>query len=355
MSTVVDVTLRGVVKHFGDVRAVDGLSLEIPRGSFFALLGPSGCGKTTTLRMIGGFEEPTSGQILLGERDVVGLPPYRRDVNTVFQSYALFPHMTVFDNVAFGLERKRAGREETRRRVLEVLELVDLAGREKRKPKQLSGGQQQRVALARAIVNSPRVLLLDEPLGALDMKLRRQMQLELKRIQAELGITFIHVTHDQEEAMTMADTIAVMNEGRIEQLGAPSDLYERPRSAFVAGFLGASNLLDGTVVAPNLVRLADGTEVRGDTGGLSGAVAAGVRPEKLALDDRRENVLRGVVRETAYVGVATQVVVATGAGEVTVFHQNVEAGGLAPAPGSNVSVSWSPEATFVIPQEGSNS
>ena len=216
-----DVRLEDVVKEFADVRAVDGISLEIPRGSFFALLGPSGCGKTTTLRMIGGFEEPTSGRIFLGDRDVVGLPPYKRDVNTVFQSYALFPHMTVADNVAFGLERKRIGKAEVRTRVSEILELVDLAGREGRKPRQLSGGQQQRVALARAIVNNPRVLLLDEPLGALDLKLRKQMQLELKRIQHEIGITFVHVTHDQEEAMTMADTIAVMNGGRIEQLGLP--------------------------------------------------------------------------------------------------------------------------------------
>ena len=217
-----DVRLVEVVKEFPELRAVDRISLEIPRGSFFALLGPSGCGKTTTLRMIGGFEEPTSGQILLADRDVVGLPPYKRDVNTVFQSYALFPHMTIGENVAFGLERRKIAKGEIRTRVAEVLELVDLAGREKRKPTQLSGGQQQRVALARAIVNNPRVLLLDEPLGALDLKLRKQMQLELKRIQNEVGITFVHVTHDQEEAMTMADTIAVMNQGRIEQLGAPT-------------------------------------------------------------------------------------------------------------------------------------
>ncbi|MSO96160.1 MAG: ABC transporter ATP-binding protein [Thermoleophilia bacterium] len=353
MSAAPDITLVEVTKHFGDVRAVDGLSLEIPRGSFFALLGPSGCGKTTTLRMIGGFEEPTSGSILLGDRDVVGLPPYRRDVNTVFQSYALFPHMNVFENVAFGLARKKTDRAETRKRVLEVLELVDLAGREGRKPKQLSGGQQQRVALARAIVNNPRVLLLDEPLGALDLKLRKQMQLELKRIQSELGITFVHVTHDQEEAMTMADTIAVMNDGRIEQLGAPAELYERPGSAFVAGFLGVSNLLAGTVTGAGTVLLESGVEVRGDTAGLTGAVSAGVRPEKLLLGEGGVNVLRGTVKESAYVGVATQVVVATGAGDVTVFHQNVEAGGFAAAAGTAVSVSWSPEATFVIPREGS--
>jgi spermidine/putrescine transport system ATP-binding protein len=344
-----DVRLVDIVKEFDDVRAVDGVSVDIPSGSFFALLGPSGCGKTTSLRMIGGFEEPTSGQIFLGDRDVVGLPPYRRDVNTVFQSYALFPHMSVFENVAFGLERKGIDKAQLRIRVLEVLELVDLAGREKRKPKQLSGGQQQRVALARAIVNNPRVLLLDEPLGALDLKLRKQMQLELKRIQHELGLTFVHVTHDQEEAMTMADTIAVMNHGRIEQLGTPSELYERPRTAFVAGFLGKSNLLEGVVAAPGVVRLPDGTEVRGDTGEHTGAVAAGVRPEKVALREGGVNRINGTVKETAYIGVATEVVVSTAAGDLAVFHQNVEAGGVAPPPGAQVVLSWAPEATFVIP------
>src|SRR5207342_1707677 len=267
----------------------DGVSVEIPTGSFFALLGPSGCGKTTTLRMIGGFEDATSGRIFLGDRDVVGLPPYKRDVNTVFQSYALFPHMTIADNVAFGLERKRLPKAEVRTRVAEILELVDLAGRETSKPRQLSGGQQQRVALARAIVCNPRVLLLDEPLGALDLKLRKQMQLELKRIQNEVGITFVHVTHDQEEAMTMADTIAVMNGGRIEQLGTPADLYERPRTAFVAGFLGQSNLIRARVSG------ADGDslvlEVEGQNVAMPAArrqsgesdLLIGVRPEKIRL------------------------------------------------------------------------
>ena len=228
------------------------------------MLGPSGCGKTTTLRMIGGFEEPTEGRIFLGDQDVVGLPPYKRDVNTVFQSYALFPHMSIEDNVAFGLERKGVAKDQLRGRVAEMLELVGLSGFAKRKPKQLSGGQQQRVALGRALVNHPRVLLLDEPLGALDLKLRKNMQMELKRIQQEVGITFVHVTHDQEEAMTMADTIAVMNGGRIEQLGPPAELYERPATAFVAGFLGASNLLPGTVEGPDAIRLDDGTLVRAD-------------------------------------------------------------------------------------------
>jgi spermidine/putrescine transport system ATP-binding protein len=353
-ATPPDVRLVEVVKEFPELRAVDGISLEIPRGSFFALLGPSGCGKTTTLRMIGGFEEPTSGQILLADRDVVGLPPYKRDVNTVFQSYALFPHMTIADNVAFGLERRGIAKGEIRTRVSEVLELVDLAGREKRKPGQLSGGQQQRVALARAIVNNPRVLLLDEPLGALDLKLRKQMQLELKRIQNEVGITFVHVTHDQEEAMTMADTIAVMNQGRIEQLGNPSELYERPRTAFVAGFLGKSNLLDGTVAGDGVVRLGDGTEVRAGTNGAQGAISIGVRPEKISLGEGGANRLEGKVKESAYIGVATEVVVATAVGELTVFHQNVEAGGVAPPAGSAVTVSWTPEATFVVQREESS-
>jgi spermidine/putrescine transport system ATP-binding protein len=342
-----DVRLVDVVKRFDDLVAVDGISLEIPRGSFFAMLGPSGCGKTTTLRMIGGFEEPTEGQIFLGDRDVVGLPPYKRDVNTVFQSYALFPHMTVFDNVAFGLERRGVDKREIASRVSEILELVDLGGRERRKPRQLSGGQQQRVALARALVNNPRVLLLDEPLGALDLKLRKQMQLELKRIQHEVGITFVHVTHDQEEAMTMADTIAVMNGGHIEQLGAPSELYERPRTAFVAGFLGKSNLLQG-VVEGGGVRLEDGTLVRADTGAASGRVAVGVRPEKVALSEAGANRLPGTVRESAYIGVATEIVVDTPAGDISVFHQNSEAGGLVPALGTHVTVSWAPESTFVV-------
>ena len=323
-----DVRLEEVVKEFGETRAVDGISLEIPRGSFFALLGPSGCGKTTTLRMIGGFEDATSGRIFLGDRDVVGLPPYKRDVNTVFQSYALFPHMTIADNVAFGLERKKLPKAEVRTRVAEILELVGLAGRETSKPRQLSGGQQQRVALARAIVCNPRVLLLDEPLGALDLKLRKQMQLELKRIQNEVGITFVHVTHDQEEAMTMADTIAVMNGGRIEQLGTPAELYERPRTAFVAGFLGKSNLLAGTVAGDGLILLADGSELRASTNGARGAVSVGVRPEKISLADGGVNRLSGKVKESAYIGVATEVVVATAVGELTVFHQNVEAGGV---------------------------
>ena len=236
-----------MVKRFGDTVAVDGLDLAIERGAFYALLGPSGCGKTTTLRMIGGFEDPTSGRVNVGGHDVTDLPPYKRDVNTVFQSYALFPHLDVQKNVAFGLERKKLSKADVRQRVSEALELTQLGGLEKRRPSQLSGGQQQRVALARALVNRPRVLLLDEPLGALDLRLRKQLQIELKRIQQEVGITFVHVTHDQEEAMALADVIAVMNEGRIEQAGTGADLYERPSTAFVARFLGESNLIAGTL------------------------------------------------------------------------------------------------------------
>jgi spermidine/putrescine transport system ATP-binding protein len=347
-----DVRLEAVVKRFDEVAAVDGISLEIPRGSFFAMLGPSGCGKTTTLRMIGGFEEPDEGRIFLGDQDVVGLPPYKRDVNTVFQSYALFPHMTIEGNVGFGLERKGVPKAQRAGRVSEILELVGLAGFATRKPRQLSGGQQQRVALARALVNHPRVLLLDEPLGALDLKLRKQMQLELKRIQHEVGITFVHVTHDQEEAMTMADAIAVMNDGHIEQLGAPTVLYERPATAFVAGFLGASNLLAGTVEGPDAIRLEDGTLVRASVNGRSGTVAAGVRPEKITIGaGGGANELAGTISELAYIGVATQVVVRTPAGTVHVFAQNIDSGGRIPAPGTNVILSWAPESTFVVSEQ----
>jgi spermidine/putrescine transport system ATP-binding protein len=348
LQTAADVRLDRVTKRFDDVLAVDDVSLEIERGSFFALLGPSGCGKTTSLRMIGGFEEPTAGTIYLGDQDVTGRPPYRRDVNTVFQSYALFPHLTIFENVAFGLRRQGVKGRDARGRVTEILRLVGLSGMDKRKPRQLSGGQQQRVALARALVNKPRVLLLDEPLGALDLKLRKHMQLELKAIQHDVGITFVHVTHDQEEAMTMADRIAIMNAGRIEQLGTPSDLYEQPETAFVAGFLGISNLLAGTVSGPDLVRLGDGTEVRVPPralDGRSGRVAVGVRPEKIRLGHGEENRLSGRLLETAYVGVATQYVLETRAGNVSVYVQNSEPGARQEAPSE---ISWSPDSTFVV-------
>jgi spermidine/putrescine transport system ATP-binding protein len=349
-----DIRLIGLTKRFDDVVAVDGISLDIERGHFFALLGPSGCGKTTTLRMIGGFEEPTEGRIELGGVDVAPLPPYKRDVNTVFQSYALFPHLTIFENVAFGLRRRGVKGGELRRRVTEALELVGLAGLERRKPRQLSGGQQQRIALARALVNRPRVLLLDEPLGALDLKLRKEMQLELKRIQHEVGITFVHVTHDQEEAMTMADRIVIMDGGHIEQLGTPTELYERPRTPFVAGFLGVSNLLEGTVAGDDLVRLTDGTDVhcpREALSGRSGSVQIGVRPEKLRIGGEAENKLSGTVTESAYIGVSTQYIVDTPAGPVTVYVQNDRPGGQV-ATGERLTLSWSPESTFVVDQEG---
>ena len=239
-----EVGLQKLTKAFDDVVAVDAIDLRMPPGEFFTLLGPSGCGKTTTLRMIAGFERPTSGQIMLDGEDVAGVPPHRRNVNTVFQSYALFPHLDVAANVAFGLKYKRLGKEEQRRKVAEVLELVQLHGLERRKPSQLSGGQQQRVALARALVLTPRVLLLDEPLGALDARLRKSLQVELKAIQADVGVTFVFVTHDQEEALTMSDRVAVMNNGRVEQAGSPREVYEEPTTSFVADFLGVSNLLD---------------------------------------------------------------------------------------------------------------
>src|SRR5919204_217528 len=301
--------------------------------------------------MIGGFEEPTDGTIYLGNEPVSGKPPYKRDVNTVFQSYALFPHLSIFENVAFGLRRRGVRGHDVRGRVTDILRLVGLSGMEKRKPRQLSGGQQQRVALARALVNKPRVLLLDEPLGALDLKLRKQMQLELKGIQHDVGITFIHVTHDQEEAMTMADRIAVMNHGRIEQLGTPTELYETPATAYVAGFLGVSNLIAGTVSGPELVRLEDGTRVHVPAealAGRSGRLAIGIRPEKIRPDESEANRLAGVVAESAYIGVSTQYIVDTPAGSVSVYVQNDRPGAGGVSPGHHLSLSWNPECTFVV-------
>jgi spermidine/putrescine transport system ATP-binding protein len=364
----VDVRLVQVVKRFGDVFAVDHIDLEVRDGEFFSLLGPSGCGKTTTLRMIGGFEEPTSGLIELQGVDVTWLPPYRRNVNTVFQNYALFPHLTIFENVAFGLRRKGVRDSEVRSRVTEMLELVELPGYERRRPTQISGGQAQRVALARALINRPAVLLLDEPLGALDLKLRKQMQLELKRIQQEVGITFVYVTHDQEEAMTMSDRIAVMNRGRYEQLGDPESLYERPATRFVAGFLGVSNLLpgrvDGSADDYAVCRLADGSTIRIPRAQASGGseVEIGVRPEKIrmhgpdAAPPAGSNELSGVVRDASYLGVSTQYVVETRHGDrVTVYEQNVErtVHGSLHRPGEEVRISWSPDHTFAVPAEQS--
>ena len=341
-------SLVALTKQFGSVVAVDSVDLEIPAGGFFSLLGPSGCGKTTTLRMIAGFETPTSGRVLLDGHDIARTAPSKRPVNTVFQSYALFPHISIFENVAFGLRRRGVGKAEVTERVGQALELVDLGAFEKRKPNQLSGGQQQRVALARALVNRPRVLLLDEPLGALDLKLRKQMQLELKRIQHEVGITFVHVTHDQEEAMTMADQIAVMNSGHIEQLGTPNELYETPRTSFVAGFLGVSNLIEGEV-KDGAVVTANGTRIQ--VTGLareSGPVSIGVRPEKIHLNGDHPNRIPGRVLESAYTGVATQYVVGTDVGRLMVFAQNTDGGSAAAGAGSPVTLTFSPESTFVL-------
>ncbi len=366
-----DIALRNVTKRFGDMTAVDDLTLDIPRGSFFAMLGPSGCGKTTTLRMIGGFEEPTSGSIELAGKDVTNTPPHKRDVNTVFQSYALFPHMTVEKNVAFGLERRKVPKEDVKRRVAEALDLVELGPLARRRPTQMSGGQQQRVALARALVNRPQALLLDEPLGALDLRLRKQLQIELSHIQREVGITFVHVTHDQEEAMTMADTIAVMKDGRIDQLGSATELYDHPRTEFVANFLGSSNLIDATVAsrAADVVMFdTDGGTVRvparlvnGDAGG---AVRVGVRPEKISIRPvdagspeagPGENLLVGHVTDAAFLGVSTQYIVRTDGGhDIQVFAQNSGAGLETIGPGRRVAAVWEPEHTFVVPKEGTH-
>jgi spermidine/putrescine transport system ATP-binding protein len=361
------IELVGVEKEFTggghDVRAVEHVDLSIAEGEFFSLLGPSGCGKTTTLRMIAGFEEPTSGRILLHGRDMVGVPPFRRDVNMVFQQYALFPHMDVFENVAFGLRRKKVDRGEIKRRVTEALALVELEGREKRKPRQLSGGQQQRVALARALVNRPRALLLDEPLGALDLKLRQAMQLELKRIQREVGITFVYVTHDQEEALTMSDRLVVMNAGRIEQLGNPRELYEHPATRFVANFIGTSNILTG-----RLERKGDAWALAGlgpdervliaDPGraGPGQEVELAVRPEKILLRTEQDppppdrSALRAKVTEVVYLGTSTQYRAVTDGGQaVAVYRQNASAN-----PGADVLagqvgwLEWPPEHSYVL-------
>jgi spermidine/putrescine transport system ATP-binding protein len=363
-----DIHLDRVTKRFADTTAVDELTLSIERGAFYALLGPSGCGKTTTLRMIGGFEDPTEGTVYLGGSDVTDLPPYRRDVNTVFQSYALFPHLDVQRNVAFGLERQKLDRAEVTKRVQDALDLTQLHGLGKRKPGQLSGGQQQRVALARALVNRPRALLLDEPLGALDLRLRKQLQIELKRIQREVGITFVHVTHDQEEAMTMADTIAVMNEGRIEQQGGATELYERPATEFVANFLGDCNLIDGKLtrrdggVAEFVTH--DGAQLRVPDerigSALNGAaVRVGVRPEKLTLVPAGTqvpsgaNALKGRVELASFLGTAIQYVVHTAGGEeFTAVEQNrLGAEPESIGPGREVTLAWDPAHSILVAKE----
>jgi spermidine/putrescine transport system ATP-binding protein len=363
-STVAAIDLIGVAKEFTarhtSVAAVRELDLEIRRGEFFSLLGPSGCGKTTTLRMIAGFEEPTSGRVVLYGKDVTGVPPYRRDVNMVFQSYALFPHMTVHDNITFGLRRKGVGKAESSRRTNEMLELVELTGKGDRRPRELSGGQQQRVALARALVNHPRALLLDEPLGALDLKLRQAMQIELKRIQREVGITFVYVTHDQNEALTMSDRLAVMNDGKIEQEGRPQEIYEQPATRFVAGFIGTSNLLTGRVsrvsgkqavieVSPEerIVLPLHRNATRGDEVELT------VRPEKIVIGSRPPDadvcMLRGTVTEVVYLGTSTNFSVQTTTGaEMVVFQQNSASGHGQPARGETVWLSWQPQHSYPI-------
>ncbi|MFF2773715.1 ABC transporter ATP-binding protein [Streptomyces sp. NPDC058052] len=355
-----DVRLTGISKTYGSFTAVHPLDLTVPQGSFFALLGASGCGKTTTLRMIAGLEDPSTGTIFLGDRDVTDLPPYKRPVNTVFQSYALFPHMDISENIAFGLRRR--GIKSVKKQVDDMLELVQLGDKARHKPHQLSGGQQQRVAVARALINHPQVLLLDEPLGALDLKLRRQMQLELKRIQTEVGITFVHVTHDQEEAMTMADQVAVMNGGRVEQLGAPADLYENPRTTFVANFLGTSNLIAAEVAetGSDVVVTAGGGKLRvpgdrcTDAVRQGGKLLVGVRPEKISLthaDDAGSiadgrNKVTGRIVDSSFIGVSTQYVVNSPAGaELQVYEQNIERDARL-RPGAEVVLHWNPAHTF---------
>jgi spermidine/putrescine transport system ATP-binding protein len=353
----VAVRLSGITKRFGDFVAVDDLNLDIYEGEFFSLLGPSGCGKTTTLRMIAGFEEPTQGEISVAGEQVQGVPPYRRPVNTVFQSYAIFPHLNVFDNVAFGLRRAKVPKDEVASRVADACEMVQLAGFEKRKPGMLSGGQQQRVALARALVNRPKVLLLDEPLGALDLKLRKEMQLELKSLQEEVGITFVYVTHDQEEALTMSDRIAVINEGKVQQLAGPTTLYETPANRFVAGFIGQTNVFSGTVEAADgertTLRTREGLRVeavaRDQVSPREGEEAhAAVRPEKVRFGGSGDNVSAAEVKQVVYLGASTQYIVELeGGGKLVLYQQNAfDAAG--PSEGDGVTVSWDAQNCLVL-------
>ncbi|MEV0233553.1 ABC transporter ATP-binding protein [Nonomuraea sp. NPDC050786] len=347
------IELEDVVKEYlshGEVvQAVKGVTLDIAEGEFFSLLGPSGCGKTTTMRMIAGFEPPSKGLVRLHGKDVTNVPPNKRDVNMVFQSYALFPHMNVWDNVAFGLKQRRTPQEEIRRRVGEMLEIVDLTGREKRRPREMSGGQQQRVALARALVNRPRALLLDEPLGALDLKLRQAMQIELKRIQREVGITFVYVTHDQNEALTMSDRIAVMNDGLVEQLAGPREIYERPATAFVAGFIGTSNLLTGTANG-GVLKIGGGRVLVPEQ---DGDVTVTVRPEKITIGTEEPaeglSAVRGTVAEVVYLGTYNSYAVSLADGaEITVFQQNALDATATAERGDSVWLSWQAQHSYVI-------
>jgi spermidine/putrescine transport system ATP-binding protein len=356
------VELSSVTKRFGELVAVDDLSLAIPEGDFFTLLGPSGCGKTTTLRMVAGFEEASSGRVLIDGDDVAGVPPYKRPTNTVFQSYALFPHLNVKDNVAFGLKRQKVDKTDIDRRVGTELERVGLAGEAKRRPAQLSGGQQQRVALARALVNLPKVLLLDEPLGALDLKLRKGLQVQLKQIQREVGITFVYVTHDQEEALTMSDRIAVMNQGRIEQVADPEQVYDKPATSFVAGFIGVSNLMPGVVKnagARGEVRLDSGVTVNAEVNGFAAGdrCNAVVRPEKLWITPEGEKVdgnlpsVEGLVESSLYLGTSTQMIVRLPDDVVlTVLCPNTdeEERRSLPGGGARVKLSWAPEHMHLV-------
>jgi spermidine/putrescine transport system ATP-binding protein len=352
------VELRSVTKRFGELVAVDDVSLEIAAGEFFTLLGPSGCGKTTTLRIIAGFEEPTEGRVLIEGSDMVGTPPHRRPTNTVFQSYALFPHLSVSDNVAFGLRRKGVEADEIKRRVAAELERVGLRREANRRPAQLSGGQQQRVALARALVNLPKVLLLDEPLGALDLKLRKGLQIELKRIQRDVGITFVYVTHDQEEALTMSDRIAVMDNGKIEQVDDPEQVYERPATTFVAGFIGVSNLMPGVVEPGGEVRLDNGPTVpAAETDGFrtGDRCYAVVRPEKLRITtedaDGRLPSVEGTVESSLYLGTATQIIVDLGRDvRMTVLYPNANEAERQrlPGGGARVRLSWDPAQMHLV-------
>ena len=357
------VRLERVSKHFGELVAVKELDLDIGRGEFFTMLGPSGCGKTTTLRMVAGFEQPTAGRVLIEGSDVAGLPSYKRPTNTVFQSYALFPHLSVRDNVAFGLRRKKVPKDEIAQRVESELERVGLAAEINRRPNQLSGGQQQRVALARALVNLPKVLLLDEPLGALDLKLRKELQLELKGIQRDVGITFVYVTHDQEEALTMSDRIAVMSNGVVEQVDTPENVYERPATTFVAGFIGVSNLMPGTVTSATggrgMIKLDTGLEVESRVDGLATGERchAVVRPEKLRITDPGSVTpgglpgVDGIVQSSVYLGTSTQIIVALpGDVSMTVLVPNASEAERARLPGGGapVRLSWEADHMHVV-------
>ncbi|HEX5825252.1 MAG TPA: ABC transporter ATP-binding protein, partial [Candidatus Limnocylindrales bacterium] len=363
-----DVEMIGVTKRFGPVVAVDRMDLAIPGGSFTSLLGPSGCGKTTTLRMIAGFEQPTEGEILLAGRPIAGVPPYHRNVNTVFQHYALFPHMDVAQNVGYGLRQRKVGRAEEQRRVDEALDLVRLTGYGKRRTWELSGGQQQRVALARALINHPTVLLLDEPLGALDLKLRKEMQLELKALQQEVGITFVYVTHDQEEALTMSEMIVVMRDGVIQQRGAPDELYERPSNAFVANFIGVSNFITGKLVSHDrgtdraVVETDGGLRLVGHVTDVAAEPAAGVavtvavRPERLRVEEAGEvastdgwTAIRGRIRQGTYLGDQTEYRITTDqVGELVARRQNASGASTGLGPGDPVVVRWHEEANLIL-------